>query len=111
MLKKAHRGLSPSQVSKLFSAPHQTVANSFFRVNWAASSDTPVKFSIITPGSLTRSAVLRNRFRRRFSELVRLNFRDWTARLQVAILVKKAALTATPDQLRKALLSLLAKIS
>ena len=111
MLSKRYRGLSAPQVGALFSGPHKSAVNSFFRVNWAVSPLPSARFAVITPGSLCPSAVLRNRMRRRVCELVRLYFEHWTRGLRVAILVKKAALTASPEVLKASLLPLLKKLS
>ena len=108
MLKKMYRGLTSQDISELFDKKTaRSLSNSFFRVNWMKSASPFPKFAVIVTPNIHKSAVRRNSLRRAIYEIIRLNFKDWTQGLRVAILVKKSALDCPYGILQEKLLSLL----
>ena len=103
MLKKKYRGLSRDQVAEVFSKDAKTNSNSFFRIRWLKTDDSYPQFVVITTPAFHRSAVKRNRVRRQVYEWIRLNFKDWTRGIRIAILVKKPALDAERVKFHQAL--------
>jgi len=109
MLKKQFRGLSEKDVSHLFSGPHKTMGNSYFRVNWQDSDKNFPQFVVVTPRKIVKSAVERNRLRRQIYELIRLGFLHWTGGIRVAILIKNASLELPRRQFRDEFVQLMHK--
>lgn len=101
MLEKKFRGLKPSDVSELFKREGvKSTATRYFRVNWKSYSQGYPQFVVITTSKTAKSAVVRNRLRRRIYEMIRLNLNDWTEGLRVAILVKSLAVELKPAKFR-----------
>lgn len=111
MLKKINRGLTRVQVAELFSKDAMTASNALFRIRWKSAPQAFPQFVVITTPTLHRSAVQRNRVRRRVYEWIRLNLKDWTKGIWVAILCKKPVLMATYQELGSALHQLFHRIS
>ena len=109
MLKKKYRGLTEAEVSELFTGPHQSQANRFFRVNWISTEQNFPQFVVVTPRKIEKSAVMRNSLRRRIYEMIRLGFSQWTQGYRVAILVKNPALESSAREFRDAFQQLMQK--
>jgi len=109
MLKKQYRGLTEAEVSELFSGSHESVGNRIFRVNWSTSEQSFPQFVVITPKKLHKSAVIRNRLRRRIYEMIRREFSRWTEGFRVAILVKNPALESSPSEFKEAFTKVMEK--
>lgn len=110
MLNKKYRGLSEADISAIFTGPHKTEVNRFFRINWVAITKTHPQFVVIVPPNVERSAVKRNRLRRKAYEMIRLRFEKWTHCLQIAILIKPPAAKLTSQQFKESFLALFTKI-
>ncbi len=106
MLPKKHRGLSPDQVSELFTKEHQTLSNHFFRINYRFCDQSRAQFAVMVQPKVERSAVSRNRLRRRVYEVIRLHFESWTTGVRVVILVKKNAALLDRAKVREEFLAI-----
>jgi len=110
MLKKLYRGLKPREISDLFQKKGvNSVSNRYFRINWMDSDQPHPRFVVITSAKLTKSALLRNKMRRRLYEMVRNEYSEWTRGVRVAILVKTPALTSGLSEFRNGFYELMRK--
>ncbi len=110
MLKKTQRDLDSREIQKLFKNADESIGSSFFRINLLYEDSDTSQFVVLTPKKFDRSAVVRNRMRRKIYALLRKHFSDWTAGLRVAILVKSPAKDCNYQELEKQILKLMKKI-
>lgn len=109
MLKKKYRGLKPEEVSELFQRNVLSQANRYFRVNWMKTPGEAPQFVVVIPRKINVSAVLRNRLKRKISELIRTQFSDWTGGRRVAIVLKASAADASSKLFRESFCELMRK--
>jgi len=110
MLKKEHRGLKSSEIADLFKGDSvDSISNKYFRLNWQKSEKDSSQFVIIVSKKVHKSAVVRNKLRRKVYEMVRQGFSMWTESKRVAILIKNSALDCSAKELRKEFQDLIEK--
>jgi ribonuclease P protein component len=91
MLPKKHRGLSSVSVGEVMDGG-RTMANRYFRVFVLPSSDSFARFAAVVSKSVAKSAVDRNRLRRRMYAVVESTFVGMNLPIRIVILAKQSAI-------------------
>lgn len=81
-----------------------------FYIKFLPNSANLSRFAIITGLKVSKSAVLRNRIRRRLSEIIRLNILEVKSGYNIVLMIKPRALSQEYKNLKGALIKELSKI-
>lgn len=109
MLPRRYRGLAANDIETLFKKKHSSRSNRSFLLIWRKNDEAHSRFAVIIPLKLKISAVKRNKIKRKVFALLRKAPISWTEGKNYAILVRSHALTISPLEIEKQVLSLFSR--